>query len=108
MGASEYLYGDELDEYAAKGVITDLRLAFSRDTDRKVYIQHLMVEDSAKLAGYLTNAGGHFYLCGPTWPVPDVRDAIVAGLAKADLDETAASAFIEQLKKDERYVLEVY
>jgi len=34
----EYLYGDELDAYHKAGVITGLRLAFSRDQKDKVYI----------------------------------------------------------------------
>ena len=106
--ASEYLYGEELDGYHADGVITDLRLAFSRDQQEKVYIQHLLREDRERLAQYLSRDGGHFYLCGPTWPVPDVRDAVVDGLVSDGMSEAEAAAFIEELKEKERYTLEVY
>ncbi|CAG8591826.1 4235_t:CDS:2, partial [Dentiscutata heterogama] len=36
----EYLYGEELEAYHAEGLLTHLRLAFSRDQPHKVYIQH--------------------------------------------------------------------
>ncbi|KAF1348045.1 hypothetical protein BDV97DRAFT_356649 [Delphinella strobiligena] len=54
---------------------------------------------------------GAFYLCGPTWPVPDVtnvlEEAIVAdGLATGK--KVDAKKEIDCLKEEERYVLEVY
>jgi sulfite reductase (NADPH) flavoprotein alpha-component len=48
-------------------------------------------------------------LCGPTWPVPDVYEALVSSLTEvAGLERKKAEDFIEELKEDERYVLEVY
>lgn len=41
--ALEYLYGEELEAYHASGLLTHLRLAFSRDQREKVYIQHKYV-----------------------------------------------------------------
>lgn len=41
--SQEYLYGEELEAYHADGLLTHLRLAFSRDTREKVYIQHKYV-----------------------------------------------------------------
>ncbi|KAH9973065.1 hypothetical protein BGW80DRAFT_1311300 [Lactifluus volemus] len=66
-------------------------LAFSRDGPKKVYIQHKMVEDDK----------GVFYLCGPTWPVPDVYATLIKAFEKhRGMDVEAA--------QEERYVLEVY
>lgn len=36
----EYLYGEELEAYYQEGILTYLRLAFSRDQKEKIYIQH--------------------------------------------------------------------
>ncbi|GAA5820238.1 hypothetical protein JCM11251_005537 [Rhodosporidiobolus azoricus] len=102
----EYLYGEELEAYFQEGVVTHMGLAFSRDSDKKVYIQHKMVEDAELLAKMLED--GAFYLCGPTWPVPDVYEALVKGQTMAGKSVEEAQAFIEELKEDERYVLEVY
>ncbi|KAJ2785405.1 sulfite reductase [NADPH] flavoprotein component [Coemansia interrupta] len=107
--AMEYLYGEELEAYHAAGLLTNLRLAFSRDQRDKVYIQHRMRQDAALLADHMLAADGAFYLCGPTWPAADVKDAMVAafttagGVRPADANKT-----IEDLKERERYILEVY
>ncbi|KAI8600292.1 hypothetical protein EDD21DRAFT_137305 [Dissophora ornata] len=109
--ANEYLYGEELEAYHADGLLTHLRLAFSRDQKEKVYIQNKMNEDGKLLHKYLLDSqlSGHFYLCGPTWPAGDVKDAIVQsfmdGEACAAVD---ANRIVNKLKEEERYVLEVY
>lgn len=108
--AEEYLYGDELDAYAEEGLVTRLGLAFSRDQKQKVYIQHKIEEDGPLLKKLLGEQKGSFYLCGPTWPVPDVRDAIAKGMTPElnvgkDIIDTEV---VENLKAEGRYVLEVY
>ncbi|KAA0170188.1 hypothetical protein FNF28_01609 [Cafeteria roenbergensis] len=104
--AKEYLYGDELEAYEREGVLTRQRLAFSRDQDEKVYIQHLMEQDGADLARWLHSQAGSFYLCGPTWPEGPVQDAMEAAFsAHAGVD---GAAEVRRLKDAERYILEVY
>ena len=108
----EYLYGEEIEAYLRDGVITRAGLAFSRDEKRKVYIQHKMKDDAEMLAEMLGTSvamRGAFYLCGPTWPVPDVFEAIIGALGEYDgMERKAAEEYIEGLKEEERYVLEVY
>ncbi|RDX53687.1 assimilatory sulfite reductase [Lentinus brumalis] len=107
--SQEYLYGEEIEAFILDGTISRAGLAFSRDGPRKVYIQHKMEEDAADLARMLWDEQGAFYLCGPTWPVPDVYEALVGALVQhADVDRERAGAFLEGLKEEERYVLEVY
>jgi sulfite reductase (NADPH) flavoprotein alpha-component len=110
--SQEYLYGEEIEAYLASGIISHAGLAFSRDGKNKVYIQHKMGEDKKLLSDLLTRdgeAGAYFYLCGPTWPVPDVYEALVCSLTdEKGLERSKAEAYIEELKEQERYVLEVY
>jgi sulfite reductase (NADPH) flavoprotein alpha-component len=106
--ASEYLYGEEIEAFILDGVVTRAGLAFSRDGAKKVYIQHKMLEDSEALAQMLHDDKGVFYLCGPTWPVPDVYEALVDALVKyKGSDPVKAGDYLESLKEEERYVLEV-
>lgn len=51
---------EELEAYFQEGVVSHLGLAFSRDTNKKVYIQHKMNEDAELLAKMLEN--GAFYV----------------------------------------------
>ncbi|KAG7399959.1 hypothetical protein PHYBOEH_007479 [Phytophthora boehmeriae] len=107
--AKEYLYGDELDAYERDGLVTYLRCAFSRDQAHKVYIQDKIAEDKEILADLLLRQNGHFYLCGPTWPVADVREALVGSFMEVGgLDRRQANATIERMREEGRYVLEVY
>ncbi|KAI8339682.1 hypothetical protein BC941DRAFT_372845 [Chlamydoabsidia padenii] len=106
---NEYLYGEELEAYHQDGVLSRMGLAFSRDQKEKIYIQHKMKEDAEMLHDYLINKNGHFYLCGPTWPCGDIKDAVVYGLnTYGGIDEKVASDLIEEWKEKERYILEVY
>jgi len=90
-------------------VLTHLRLAFSRDQTEKVYIQHHIAADGDHLWNFLETQPGGFYLCGPTWPCSDVREAIVNGFTRfGGLTTQDALDEIERLKAQERYVLEVY
>jgi len=68
-----------------------------------------MLDDSEELAKMLHDDEGVFYLCGPTWPVPDVYEALVNALVKyKGTDPIQAGEYLEGLKEEERYVLEVY
>lgn len=103
--------GEEIEAYMAAGIITHAGLAFSRDGKDKSYIQHKMKQDKAMLSQMLLADGpdaAYFYLCGPTWPVPDVYEALVSSLVEnGGKERKAAEEYIEELKEAERYVLEV-
>lgn len=110
--SQEYLYGEEIEAYIHSGIISHAGLAFSRDGKDKVYIQHKMKQDGKLLASLLQGEGkdaAYFYLCGPTWPVPDVFEALVGSLVdEGGMERKRAEEWIEELKEEERYVLEVY
>ncbi|KAJ2985806.1 hypothetical protein HDV02_000348 [Globomyces sp. JEL0801] len=105
--ANEYLYGEELEAYNLEGTLPYLRLAFSRDQKQKIYIQHKIQEDAELLHKLLVEEGGSFYLCGPTWPVPDVTDALLESF-NASMTGDESKEYLEKLKNHERFVLEVY
>ncbi|SCU97704.1 LADA_0H07778g1_1 [Lachancea dasiensis] len=107
----EYLYGELWEAYKAAGVITHIGAAFSRDQPHKIYIQDKIRESLQDLKTAMVDETGSFYLCGPTWPVPDITQALKDILQaaadeqgkKVNLDEA-----IEELKESSRYILEVY
>jgi len=107
--SKEFLYGEELEAYEKEGLVTSLRLAFSRDQKHKVYIQHLMAQDGEMLNDYLCNRNGHFYLCGPTWPAEDVRQAIEGAFVQyGGMGSEGAGDKLKELKDQGHYILEVY
>lgn len=107
----EYLYGEEWEAYLAAGVVTLVGSAFSRDQPQKIYIQDRMRQTLDSIIKAYVKDEGSFYLCGPTWPVPDVTQVLqeaIAAEAKANGKKTDPKKEIERLKEEGRYVLEVY
>ncbi|CCH60956.1 hypothetical protein TBLA_0D04600 [Henningerozyma blattae CBS 6284] len=107
----EYLYGELWEAYKDAGIITHIGAAFSRDQDYKIYIQDRIKEVLSDLKEAMIAKQGTFYLCGPTWPVPDITNAlkdIVEMDAKEKGIKIDLAAAIEDLKETSRYILEVY
>ncbi|ROT36211.1 FAD binding domain-containing protein [Sodiomyces alkalinus F11] len=107
----EYLYGEEWEAYLDAGVITLLGAAFSRDQPQKIYIQDRMRQTMKDIVQAYVRDSGSFYLCGPTWPVPDVTDVLKEAIeyeARLTGKKVNARNEIEKLKEEGRYVLEVY
>lgn len=107
----EYLYGEEWEAYQDAGVITLLGRAFSRDQPHKIYIQDRMRQTINDIIQAYVKEEGSFYLCGPTWPVPDVTEVLEEAIAKDARNagkKVDPKKEIERLKEELRYVLEVY
>lgn len=107
----EYLYGEEWEAYQDAGVITLLGRAFSRDQPQKIYIQDRMRQSIQDIIQAYIREEGAFYLCGPTWPVPDVTEVLEEAIrvhGKAQGKKVDGRKEIERLKEELRYVLEVY
>ncbi len=107
--ASDFLYREQLDEYQASGVLTQLDTAFSRDQEQKVYVQDRMREKGAELYEWL-EAGGHFYVCGDASRMAkDVDAALHQVIAThGNKTEEEAAAYVEAMKKSKRYLRDVY
>lgn len=107
----EYLYGELWEAYKEAGIITHIGAAFSRDQPQKIYIQDRIRQSLDDLVSAFADKNGSFYLCGPTWPVPDItaclEDIITEDAKKRDVKIDAPHE-IEELKESGRYVLEVY
>lgn len=107
--ACDYVYEDELTEFVESGVLTRLDLAFSRDQAEKIYVQTRMKEHGAELFAWLED-GGHFYICGDASRMAkDVDRALHEIIAEhGGLSEDAAAEYVTGLKREKRYVRDVY
>ncbi len=107
--ATDFFYEDELSGFQAAGTLAKLSLAWSRDADKKVYVQDKMREDGAGLWAWLGN-GAHFYVCGDAKRMAaDVDAALVQICAEhGKMDATSAKAFVKDLRAQHRYQTDVY
>jgi len=107
--ATDFIYREEIEAMQASGLLTRLDLAFSRDQAEKVYVQDRMKQNGAELFAWLEQ-GGYFFVCGDAYRMAkDVDQAlheIVREQGKMTL--VAAVEYVNQLKKDKRYVRDVY
>jgi len=105
----DFIYEDELRGFESSGVLTALHLAFSREGERKVYVQTLMREPS-NAADILRDLdlGGYIFVCGATAMGADVHAALndIWATGKGVSKEAAAAA-IKGLQDSGRYVQEL-
>ncbi|NBD38771.1 MAG: assimilatory sulfite reductase (NADPH) flavoprotein subunit [Verrucomicrobia bacterium] len=107
--ATDFLYQAEWQKYLKRGLLARMDVAFSRDTDHKVYVQHRMKEQAKELYAWLQD-GAYFYVCGDaTHMAKDVHQALIEiHQEQGGLSEDDATAAVKQLQKDKRYQRDVY
>ncbi|AZB43040.1 assimilatory sulfite reductase (NADPH) flavoprotein subunit [Bacillus sp. FJAT-42376] len=106
---TDFLYQTEWQKWIKDGVLTRMDVAFSRDTEKKVYVQHRMREKSKELFSWLQE-GAVFYVCGDEKNMAqDVHEALIeiieheGGMSREKAEEYAAS-----MQRDKRYQRDVY
>ena len=107
--ATDFLYRDELESMREDGHLTRLDLAFSRDQERKIYVQDRMQEQGAEFYRWL-QAGASVYVCGDASRMAKDVDATLHAIIEqqAGLSTDAASEYVQQLKDEHRYHRDVY
>ena len=105
----DFFYEEELVVMRAAGLLTRLTLAWSRDSDEKIYVQHRMREVGRELWSWL-NDGAHIYVCGDALRMAkDVEAALVEIIAQHGGRTPAETIrLLGELKAAGRYQVDVY
>jgi sulfite reductase (NADPH) flavoprotein alpha-component len=106
---TDYLYGDEWEQYRKDGLLTDLDLAWSRDQAEKEYVQHKMLAKGKELFSWLQE-GATFYVCGDASRMAKDVDSALRQIAQSEgaMSEDDANAWVKSLQKEKRYLKDVY
>ncbi|TWM70102.1 Sulfite reductase [NADPH] flavoprotein alpha-component [Bacillus licheniformis] len=106
---TDFLYQTEWQKWLSEGVLTKMDVAFSRDTEEKVYVQHRMLEHSKELFEWLEE-GAAFYVCGEKNNMAkDVQNALLEIIEKeGGKSREEAEAYLAEMKKQKRYQRDVY
>jgi sulfite reductase alpha subunit-like flavoprotein len=100
----DYIYRDEIGQFAAEGVLNHVHVATSREPPgRREYVQDRIREQGA-LVWRLLAADGYVYVCGSQ----PMRDAVRAAFADViaehgSLPPGDAEAYLDELETTERY-----
>lgn len=107
--ATDFIYQDEIEGMQATGLLTKLDLAFSRDQAEKIYVQDRMIENGKALFEWLEN-GAYFFICGDAYCMAkDVDNALHLIIEQqGEMSSQQAIDYVARLKKQKRYVRDVY
>eukprot|EP01087_Luapelamoeba_hula_P024279 TRINITY_DN9182_c0_g1_i1.p1 TRINITY_DN9182_c0_g1~~TRINITY_DN9182_c0_g1_i1.p1 ORF type:complete len:559 (+),score=51.99 TRINITY_DN9182_c0_g1_i1:149-1825(+) len=110
--AKDFLYGAELEAYAAerKSFLSALHVAFSRDQEDKCYVQHLIRQYAHQVWDIMHNRQGVFYLSGSAQRMPiDVREAVSdVIMQQGRMDAEAAEGLLQRWEKTAHYCVETW
>lgn len=106
--AHNYFYEEYWEDLAKKDLLK-LSLAFSRDQDHKIYVQHRMREEGAELFNWLQK-GAVLYVCGDAHHMAKDVDAALLEIVQehGKLPEEDAKNYIKDLRHNKRYLRDVY
>ncbi len=107
--ATDFLYQTEWQRWLKDGVLTRMDVAFSRDSDKKVYVQHRMLERSRELYEWIQE-GAVLYVCGDEKHMAnDVHLTLEQILIQeGKLSQEAAAEYLSTMLQQKRYQRDVY
>jgi sulfite reductase (NADPH) flavoprotein alpha-component len=97
--AHDYFHQDEVEAWRTSGVLARLDLAFSRDQDRKVYVQHRLLDAAEPLRAWVAD-GAAIYVCGSLEGMSGDVHAVLTAVLGAET--------MERLTDEGRYRRDVY
>ena len=106
---TDFLYQTEWLKYRNSGLLTRLDVAFSRDQEQKIYVQHKMKQNAGELYKWISE-GGRFYVCGDMKTMAvDVRNTFLSILqAEGGMSPEQSLEYFNKLRKERRYQEDVY
>ena len=107
--ASDFLYQTEWQQFAKEGFLHKYDFAWSRDQEKKIYVQDKIRENSTALWQWLQE-GAYFYVCGDASKMAkDVEQALLDVIAKeGNLSPDEAEDYLNELREEKRYQRDVY
>ena len=107
--ADDFLYQLEWSDWRKDGLLTRADLAWSRQGEHKVYVQHKIAERAAEVWNWLQQ-GAHIYVCGDAARMArDVENALIEVIeTQGKLSRDEAEDYLNDLREDKRYQRDVY
>ncbi|MGJ7922048.1 assimilatory sulfite reductase (NADPH) flavoprotein subunit [Neobacillus sp. LXY-4] len=106
---TDFLYQTEWQKWIKDGVLTKMDVAFSRDQEEKVYVQHRMLEHSKELFDWLQD-GAAVYICGDEKNMAhDVHQTLIEIIEKeGNMNREQAESYLAEMQQQRRYQRDVY
>jgi sulfite reductase (NADPH) flavoprotein alpha-component len=105
--STDFLYQREWLRWLRDGRLTRLDVAFSRDQERKIYVQDRLRERAGDVFAWLEK-GAAVYVCGAEAMGRAVQQSLVDIVQSAGRTQVQAEEYILELKQTGRYHRDVY
>uniref|UniRef100_UPI003217BB58 assimilatory sulfite reductase (NADPH) flavoprotein subunit n=1 Tax=uncultured Draconibacterium sp. TaxID=1573823 RepID=UPI003217BB58 len=107
--SSDFIYQTEWQKLLKSEHLTKLDVAFSRDQEEKIYVQHKLKENQEEVFNWMEN-GAHFYLCGDMkYMAKDVNKTLLEIIqTQGGISEEQAEKYLKNLKREKRFQTDVY
>lgn len=105
----DFIYGDDQVQAEKDGVISNLHVAFSREQNSKVYVQHKVLEYKQAIFD-MFEKGGYFYICGDAkYMAKDVDKALITVVMECgNKTQEEAQKYMDKLSTTSRYFRDVW
>eukprot|EP01022_Parablepharisma_sp_SALTPOND_P026936 TRINITY_DN65258_c0_g1_i1.p1 TRINITY_DN65258_c0_g1~~TRINITY_DN65258_c0_g1_i1.p1 ORF type:complete len:607 (-),score=68.00 TRINITY_DN65258_c0_g1_i1:91-1911(-) len=103
--AKDFIYKKELERWEAMGALTQLHVSFSRDQERKTYVQDLIKAEKENLYNLITIQEATIHVCGSGIMGEGVKKALIEVLR---VGKANPEAYLEELERKGRYVIELW
>ncbi|TYS31122.1 assimilatory sulfite reductase (NADPH) flavoprotein subunit [Bacillus pumilus] len=106
---TDFLYQTEWQKWLKDGVLTKMDVAFSRDSEEKVYVQHQMKKQGKELFEWLEQ-GAYVYVCGDEkYMAHDVHHTLLSIIQEEGaMSKEKAESYLANLQQQKRYQRDVY
>lgn len=101
---TDFFYKSEITKYIKNGVLQKLDYAFSRDSEEKFYVQHVLLQKKHELLQWLQK-GAHIFVCGSVKMGVHIHDSL--NIILQDQKKIPLSG-IDDLISTNRYHEDVY
>jgi sulfite reductase alpha subunit-like flavoprotein len=95
----DFIYEKEISDYQSQGVVHQVLTAFSRDSDKKFYVQDLLKLHSDSLIENLTKENSLIYICGGV----SMGSQVIETLSKHISPE-----FVKKMENENRLIKELW
>ena len=106
---NDFIYEDQISNFYRDNILNNLDTAFSRDQDKKVYVQDKIYQRKNEFFKWLEN-GAIIYVCGDAQNMAKDVEFTIKNIIEKKLkfNDKKALEYLKLLKKEKRFLLDVY
>ncbi len=103
---TDFLYKTEIINWKKKGILSHVILSFSRDQEKKIYVQDKIWINRIEFFSWIKN-GAYVYVCGNKIPMSVDVEKMISRVIE-EVGKCNSKLFIKKMKKEGRYLKDVY